>query len=289
MKIYAYSKALYSTWLYLEPLRLLCDAGEGLNTFLEGRLLAFRNVALTHAHTDHFTGLQNIFITRLREMEVAGQELAPISVFYPEDSTTLARYFAYLEEVTSRWEDLATLQPMKPGDSYPLQGVRGLYITAHKADHYVYQQTALSYRVDVERWVLRPEMEGLPQSEINRKVATEGREAVTERKLLPLVFYSGDGRPVLDPDSREVSLLLQEATFLEPNTKVSHASLPEAIELFRALQAKHMLLFHLSTRYEFREFLQLLEKLVPDEEERARIYAIRPGNMLVRNIPVPGY
>lgn len=289
MRIYGYSKALYSTWLYLEPLRLLLDAGEGLNSFLEGRLLAFRDVAITHSHTDHFTGLQNILITRMREMEVTGEDIPPLHLYFPYNSSTLDRYFQYLSEVTHLWDKLVVLQPMRPGDTLPLQGARGLFLTAMKAEHRVYRQVALSYRVSQERWVLKPEMEGLPQKEINRTIAERGREAVTERVQRPLVFYSGDGKAVYDPGSVGAPLMIQEATFLEPHPKVDHASLPEAIDLFRKQKAESLLLFHLSTRYEFRMFLQLLDKLVPDPEERQRIYAIKPGSMLVKDLPLPGF
>lgn len=289
MRVYAYSKALYSTWLYLEPLRLLFDAGEGVNTFLEGRLLAFRDVAITHAHTDHFTGLQNILITRMREMEVTGEAMPPLHLYYPYNSSTLERYFSYLEDVTHQWDKLVVLQPMRPGDTRPLQGARGLHLTALKAEHRVHRQVALSYRVTQERWVLKPEMQDLPQKEINKKIAQEGREAVTEQIYRPLVFYSGDGKVVRDPESDEASLLIQESTFLEPHPKVDHASLPEALALFREQKAASLLLFHLSTRYEFRLFLQALDRLVPDPDERARIFAIKPGSMLVKDIPVPGF
>lgn len=289
MKLYGYSKALYSTWLYLEPLRLLFDAGEGLNTFLEGRLLAFRDVAISHAHTDHFTGLQNILITRLREMEVTKEDLPPLHLYYPYNSGTLERYFSYLSDVTSRWDELVVLQPMRPGDTLPLQGARGLFLTAMRAEHRVHRQVALRYRVEQERWVLKKEMQGLPQREINQTIATQGREAVTERVLRPLVYYSGDGKAETDPDSEGVSLMIQESTFLEPHSKVDHASLPEALKVFREQKAESLLLFHLSTRYEFRQFLQLLDKLVPDPDERARIFAIKPGSMLNKDLNIPGF
>lgn len=289
MKIFGYSKALYSTWLYLEPLRLLFDAGEGLNSFLEGRLLAFRNIAITHAHTDHFTGLQNIFITRLREMEVTKQPLPPIKLFYPEDSHTLRHYFDYLEKVTNRWDELVQLQPVRPGQTYPLEGVRGVYLNVLKADHYVYQQTAVCYRLDQERFSLKPELQELLQAEINKRIANEGRDALTTRVLRPLIFYSGDGRAIGDKDSQDVPLMIHEATFLEPSPKVAHASLPEVIKLYRETNAKHLLLFHLSTRYEYKEFIQLLDKLVPEQKERSRVFVIRPGGMFAKNIPVPGF
>lgn len=291
MKVFAYSKALYSTWLYLEPMRLLLDAGEGINCFLEGRLLAFRDLAITHAHTDHFTGLQNILITRLREMEVTKEDIPPLNIYYPGDSHSLVRYFQYLEDVMSRWSDLVELHPMEPGDTLPLQGARGLHLTALQAEHRVYKQTALSYRVEQLRYGLKAELQGKPQSEINRIIAEQGKSAITEPIMRTLVYYSGDGRPRLDPVSRGAALHIQEATFLDTgnNRKIDHATLAEAVALFRELEAEQMLLFHLSTRHSMHEFWSAFNRIVTSDEERERISVVKPGGMFVRDFVVPGF
>ncbi len=291
MKVFAYSKALYSTWLYLEPMRLLLDAGEGINCFLEGRLLAFRDLAITHAHTDHFTGLQNILITRLREMEVTQEEIPPLNIYYPGNSRTLERYFQYLQDVMSRWNDLVVLHPLVPGDTLALQGARGLHLTALEAEHRVYKQTALSYRVEQLRYGLKPEIQGKPQSEINKIIAEKGKSAITEPIMRPLVFYSGDGRPRLDPVSRGAALHIQEATFLDTNgnKKIDHATLAEAIALFRELEANNLLLFHLSSRYTMHEFWSTFNRIVTSDEERERISVVKPGSLLTREIPMPGF
>lgn len=289
MKVFAFSKALYSTWIYLEPMRLLLDAGEGVNFFLEGRLLAFRDLAITHAHTDHFTGLQNILITRLREQEVTGEPIPPLHIYYPADSHTLERYFDYLKDVIAKWSELAVFCPMNPGDTLALQGARNLYLTALKADHRVYRQTALSYRVEQKRHSLKPEFQGKPQSEINKIVSREGRDAVTEPVMRPLVYYSGDGKPVLDERSRGAALHIQETTFLETHAKADHAGLPEAIGAFRELEARQLLLFHLSSRYTMREFWNTLDHLVPDPEERERIRTVKPGSLFTYDFHIPGF
>jgi ribonuclease BN (tRNA processing enzyme) len=270
-------------------MRLLLDAGEGINCFLEGRLLAFRNVAITHAHTDHFTGLQNILITRLREREVTGSSMPPLYVYYPEDSSTLERYFAYLSDVIDAWHELVCLQPMKPGDCLPLQGVRNLYLTAIRAKHQVGHQCSLSYRIEQKRWSLRQDVQDKPQAEINKIIAMHGRESVTDVIMRPLVYYSGDGSPLYDPVSQNTYLHIQEATFLESLPGVDHASLPEAIDLFRKLQAQSLLLCHLSTRYGLKEFLDLLEQLTPDPAEHSKIWVVKPGNMFIKHIPMPGF
>ncbi len=289
MKVFGYSKALYSSWFYLEPLRLVFDAGEGINCYLEGRLLAFRDLAITHAHTDHFTGLQNILTTRLREMEVTGEELPPLYVYYPSDSYTLERYFTYLREVIDKSDRLFIPVPLNPGDKIQLQGGRALYLQALKAKHKIYNQTALAYRVERKRWKLKEEFAQLPQAEINKLIREKGKEFATEETYQPLIYYSGDGRPLYDRGNDEISLMFQEATFLEPHEKLDHSHLKESVELFIKQRARYLVLFHLSSRYTFKEYLTALEYLVEEPELRKKIWLVKPGKLFVEDLPVPGF
>jgi ribonuclease BN (tRNA processing enzyme) len=222
-------------------------------------------------------------------MEVTKEPMPKLLLMYPHDSYTIKRYLAYIEDVTERFHDLVDVRPLRVGDSVPLQGVRGLHLNVLKADHFVHRQTAFSYRIDREHYELKEEVRALPQQEINRRIAQEGRAALTNCVHKPLVFYSGDGRPVLDPKSRKVPLMIHEATFLESGHKPTHADLPAVVALFREMEAKQLILFHLSTRYHYKEFMQELDHLVPNPRERERITVVRPGSMYQRDIPVPGY
>jgi ribonuclease Z len=52
-----YSKALYSSWLYYSPDRILFDAGEGASSILGNKAFAIRRVFVSHGHADHVAGL----------------------------------------------------------------------------------------------------------------------------------------------------------------------------------------------------------------------------------------
>jgi ribonuclease Z len=97
MIIKAYSKAKYSTWIYYSPLSLLFDAGEGINCFMEEKLVTISNIFLSHGHTDHYTGLINILMTKLAHFNNSGV-VFPTSIFYPENDITLQKYIDYIIE-----------------------------------------------------------------------------------------------------------------------------------------------------------------------------------------------
>ena len=57
MKITAYSTALYSTWINIEELNLLFDAGDGLTAGLLSKARKIKHVFVTHPDRDHINGL----------------------------------------------------------------------------------------------------------------------------------------------------------------------------------------------------------------------------------------
>ncbi len=64
MKILSYSKALYSSWLYYSPDRLLFDAGESVSSIMGNKSFAIERVFLSHGHTDHIAGLVGLINIR---------------------------------------------------------------------------------------------------------------------------------------------------------------------------------------------------------------------------------
>jgi len=293
MRIAAYSKALYATWVYVDTLRVLFDAGEGLNTHLEGRLLAFRDVALTHGHTDHFTGLHNVFITRLRyrqQADTAGGEAAaePLRVLYPAGDDEIAGYLAYLRRaLLDRHPGLAELVPVAPGDRIPLRSVRGVTLEPFPVAHRG-PATCLGWRVLQERWKLRPELQGAPQAELNRLAAANGREAISQRVEVPLLVLSGDSRPLSPDVARGAGLLVHEATFIGEQLDESHSTLEDAVATWRAAGAERLLVYHFSSRYRAGDVARALDELLPDPQERARVWYVAPGEVFERDIRISG-
>ena len=65
-----YSKALYSTWIWYRPDRLLVDCGEGAATALGNHGFAIERILLTHGHIDHVGGLAPLLWARAGGMGV---------------------------------------------------------------------------------------------------------------------------------------------------------------------------------------------------------------------------
>lgn len=287
MRIVAYSKALYSTWVYLETLRLLVDAGEGVNTHLEGRLLGIRDVALTHGHTDHFTGLHNVLITRLRALQ-QGQPLERLRILWPSGEPEIEAYLAYLQgAVLNRHPELAELAPLEAGARVPIGAVRGLILEPFAVRHRG-SSPCFGYRVLRERWRLRPELAELPQNEIDRRAAEGGRKAVAAPVMEPLVVLSGDTRPLPGADMLDTELLIHEATFIGECLEESHSTLEEAVATWRTSGARYLLAYHFSSRYRASDIDAALDELVPDPEERARIGFVTPSHVFDETFQVAG-
>ncbi len=79
--IQGHSKALYSTWIFYRPDRLLIDCGEGAATALGNNSYAIEKVLLTHGHIDHISGLPSLLWSRAAGM---GDNEKPLEIYYPQ-------------------------------------------------------------------------------------------------------------------------------------------------------------------------------------------------------------
>ena len=77
-KISAYSTALFSTWINVEELNLLIDAGDGLAAGLLQKSGKIKNVFITHPDRDHLGGLPQF-------LQLNSRNGLP-KVYYPKDS-----------------------------------------------------------------------------------------------------------------------------------------------------------------------------------------------------------
>jgi ribonuclease Z len=286
MQITAYSKALYSNWIYLENLRVLLDVGEGINNVLEGRLLGVHDLFISHGHTDHFTGLHSMLGIRIREAVKGEQQVSPLRIHYPARSPSLDLYLEYLSKSIYIWDQIVELVPLEAGDKVTLRDFPAIEVTALEVCHNP-RELCLGFRFSQKRWKLKPEVLALPPEEMRDIVRTKPREEHSEVVEFPLITYSGDGLPLEDEGSQGVELLLHEATFLDPDTSRVHSRLSEAIERFRALEARSLMLWHLSTRYTHDEIQEALNALTT-EEERKQITVVFPGKVTAVTLPVSG-
>jgi ribonuclease Z len=249
-----YSKAIYSTWFYYAPDRILFDAGEGVASRMENRAFAIRRVCLSHGHLDHISGLPTLIHIRMAGM---GEKTLPLDVYYPEGDAFIEGLRRHLESAMGRMTFSLNWHPIGPDaripltadeDDPPRQHERWLetFATEHSRG-----RLTLGYRVVEHRHRLKSEFVGKPQNEIRELVIANGREAVTEQYDHGLLAYLGDCVPMDPSRFSGTDVLLHEATFIDAADREAnvHSTLYEAICSAKAAGAGNLVLFHVSSRY----------------------------------------
>jgi ribonuclease Z len=243
-----YSKAMYATWFFYRPARLLFDAGEGVSAAMENFVFAIEKVFLSHGHYDHIGGLPGLLQSR---RSARGDNEKPLEVYYPINDDLIALQRRYIESLTYALGYSLTWHPIEPGQPIELgQGRDRGYLVPFRVQH-VGRSLALGFNVMEERTRLRAKYASLPEAEIAQLARSLARDELNETYQKTLLAYSGDTGP-LDPALvRDAEVLLHEATFLnaEDREALSHATVEEALSVAVAARVKALVLFHLSSRY----------------------------------------
>ncbi len=249
MKALVFSKALYSTWVYYSPDRILFDCGEGVSTILENKVFAIKHVFLSHGHADHISGLMGLINIRNNAM---GDQEKELHVYYPAGNFFVSELISYFARTNRHLQYELEWIPLQPGDRIPLlAGRHSRYIEAFATVH-ARGEASLGYNVCEVRRRLKPEYRDLPHEEIVALVQAGKKEEISETYVQYLFSYGGDSVP-LNPDLvRGTEVLLHDATFLEEEDRkeYKHSTVWEALAV--AQQAgvqKELVLFHLSSRY----------------------------------------
>jgi ribonuclease Z len=265
MKLIVYSKALYATWLYYSPDRILFDAGEGVSNVLGNKVFAIQDIFLSHGHADHITGLIGLVNIRNTAM---GDTKKPLTVYYPQGSRRVEELAAYIGRTNPRLQYELRWQPVAAG--------KRIQVFAGQLDRYVEpfptrhsrREPSLGYNIVEVRKRLKPEYQQLTQEEIKALVREQGREVLTTTYPQKLFSYGGDSAPIEPQQITETEILCHEATFLDDRDREgdNHSTLAEAIETASQAGVKlELYVIHVSGRYR-----QQLARVQEQTEETAR-------------------
>ena len=282
-----YSKAMYSTWFFYRPSRILLDAGEGVSSALENFVFGIEKVFLSHGHYDHIGGLPGLLQSR---RSARGDNEKPIEVCYPRGDALIELQRRYVESLTYALGYPLSWRAVEPGERIELgQGRDRGYLVPFAARHGS-RTVSLGFRVMEERTRLRPDYAALPQHEIAQLARTVPREDFSETYEKILLAYSGDTMP-LDPETvRDAEVLMHEATFLRADDREAptHSTAEEAIRVAVDARVKVLVLFHLSSRYPSREAQRELRKLAASLAPELPIALFRSGKKLWISPPSSG-
>jgi len=277
MKLIGYSKALYSTWFYYAPDRILFDCGEGMSSYLENKVYAIQRVFLSHGHADHISGLMGLINIRNNAM---GDREKDLTVYFPAGNHFISELIVYFSRTNRRLRYNLEWVPLQPGDRVPLlEGRHGRYLEAFATVHSP-GEISLGYNIVERRRRLKPEYRDLPQEEIVKLVRAGKKAEITEEYDQRIFSYGGDSVPLKPYFIRDTEVLCHEATFLrdEDRKEYKHSTVWEAIDV--ALEAgvkKELILFHLSSRY--RRDIPKLEEEIRKRGLPFKVSIVPPGEI----------
>ena len=276
--ISSFSTALFSTWINVEELNLLIDAGDGLSMSLLQKARKIKYVFITHPDRDHLNGLPQYIQLNSRD------EYPKIN--YPKDSGSFPAMKDFLSKFdphlpVSQWTGIEDGQivPVKKG--YELQALRNEHIQAPPDVH-----KSLSYKLYEIKNKLKAEFSNLNPEQIKKIVIDKGRDYLTETLRNNLISFSGD-TPVDNYEKWHNSeILIHEATFLNTasdsnliNKGNKHSRVDEVLKMVKEIKVNTLILNHFSSRYSKEVIDEAVLKLIKDLAIKIPVHLVYPGEI----------
>jgi len=248
MKIFGHSTARFATWYFLDELKLLFDAGDGVGATLASKCQRVQHVFLTHADRDHIGGL-------LQFNQLAARDDRPLTYYYPKDSGSFPAFRDFIERFDpnlpkARWVTLEAGQRIPIASNHVVEVGENDHI-AVAGRGAAGEVKSLDFRVIESRRQLKPEFAGMAGVEIGRLRAEHGADHITNPIERVLFGFSGDA-PRFDVDRWcDTEILIHEATFIAPDAADrGHCELGDVIRGASELNLKALVLGHFSNRYD---------------------------------------
>lgn len=280
--ITTYSTALFSTWINVEELNLLIDAGDGVTAGLLQKSRKIKHVFITHADRDHLTGLPQF-------IQLNSREGFPV-IHYPKDSGSFPAVQSFLEKFDphvagSQWVGIENGQiiPIKAG--FEIEAIRNEHVKVDKGIH-----KSLSYKLYTTKKKLKDEFLGFSPEDIKAVIQKHGKDHITYTKKENIISFSGD-TPIGDYSMWDNSgILIHEATFLRTEMSLpedirysKHTTINEVLSMAKEINIEKLILTHFSTRYSKEEIDSTVKSLIKELGIKIPVYLVYPGKVK-RNI-----
>ncbi len=264
------SKALYSTWVFYKPDRLLFDCGEGISAKLGNKIYGIEKIFLSHSHIDHIAGLWGLINTRNNAM---GSREKDLTIYYPENSNQIKSYLDFIMKSNKYLRYNLEIIPLSLFDKIELKNNR--YIEPFKTLHSPAERS-YGYRIMEKRNKLKEKYQSLSQNEIINVIKEHGREELNDPYEANILTVSGDSLPISPEIANDAETLVHECTFIKDDDRKirNHTSLNELKELIKKSNPKRVIIYHVSSRYN--SMIRNTEKNLREEFPDIKIHLIHP-------------
>lgn len=250
--IEGFSTAMYSTWAYYRPERIMFDAGEGVSMSMRNFVFGIERIFVSHGHHDHIGGLMGIIGSR---SAARGDKGKPLVIYYPKGWDTIAGLQRYVGEAYRNLSYDLSWIPVEAGSRVTLsgEGQKAKSVRVFQVTHT--RNLALGFQIVENRSRLKKEFVGMPGKDIGRIRKEKGNDSVMENYEYVSLTFSGDTSPLDDGICNDSEVLMHEATFVDPEDidRNGHSSVADAVRVAAASKVKELVLYHLSSRYTTKE------------------------------------
>jgi ribonuclease Z len=260
ISLVGYSLAGITTSVAFPAADVCFDVGQGLPF-----QIPVRNIAITHGHLDHASGLPYLLGQKAMYGVPAPNIYMPRSLVEP--MSKIIALWGQIEEHTYKFN----LEGIRVGDERPLKGkfVLKPFPTYHRID-------SQGYTVFLRKKRLKPEYQGKPREELG--AARRAGLEIEEHYDQPVVSFTGDTKIEAfgDENLRKSRVIMIECTYWDERKTVEnarqwgHTHLDEIIPWLDRLECEKLLLIHSSVRYGAAEIGAIMDARIP-AQHRARV------------------
>ena len=236
------SMAMYSSFCWHHPSRVLFDAGDGVAMHLHSRMFGVEYLLVGHGDSDHVNGIFSLIGLRAK---TKGDTRKNLTIVHPSDDPRFDLIKGYIKAMWPRLPYKLTWLAADPGFELQLSG--GHRLKAFSMKHR--STTTLGWRMIESRSRLKPEHRG---KDIRALIAGGmTKDQLNEVYQQTTFVYALDSYDLNPADIAGADVCICDCTFLKDGdrTDMTHATLNESIAVCREAGVKTMVAAHISSRY----------------------------------------